>query len=134
MKFGKKTPTVAEYLAGQIALSGKSQLEIADACGFTNPNVITMFKQGKSKLPLSRVASIANALGVDPKHLFTLCMREYEPETWAQIEAGVLGQPLLTDSELEILQIIRAAARERNPKLRAEDKTKLRALFESWGR
>lgn len=109
--------TVAEYLNAQIDLCGKTQLEIARECGFEKPNIITMFKQGKSKLPLSRVGVMAKALGVDPVYLFALVMSEYEPETWRVINEGILQQPLLTSNELEIIEIVRAS-NVPNPKVR----------------
>lgn len=117
--------TVAEYLARQIDLSGKTQLEIARECGFEKPNVITMFKQGKSKLPISRVGVMAKALGVDPVYLFQLAMQEYEPDTWAVIQDSILKQPVLTQNELEILELVRSA-NVVNPKVRTiEEKERI---------
>lgn len=126
----RKRPTVAEYLTAQIDLCGKTQQEIAQECGFEKSNIITMFKQGKSKLPISRVPAMARALGVDPLYLFQLAFSEYEPDTWAAIEDAVLRQPLLTANEREILEVIRSS-KVHDPKLRtAEEKGRLRSFVD----
>ncbi len=57
--------TVAEFLADKIGAIDKTQREIAEACGFDNPNIITMFKNGHTKLPINRIAPLAKALDVD---------------------------------------------------------------------
>lgn len=112
--------TVAEYLAQQIHLSGKTQAEIAREAGFNKPNIITMFKQGATKLPMGKIGPVARALEVDPLHLYMLAMQEYEPETWEALRDSVLRQPLVTNNELEILQVIRQS-RVSNPKLRTDE-------------
>ncbi|UUZ75397.1 hypothetical protein LP414_27155 [Polaromonas sp. P1(28)-13] len=113
----RNVPTVAEYLTGQIDLCGKAQHELAKECGYANANIITMLKQGRSKLPMGRVGVMAKALGVDPLFLFSLVMNEYEPETWATIQEFVLKQPLVTNNEMEIIELVRTA-KVVNPKLR----------------
>ena len=44
----------------------KTQAEIAEEAGFVNPNMVTMIKQGATKLPIDRVPALAKALEVDP--------------------------------------------------------------------
>jgi transcriptional regulator with XRE-family HTH domain len=116
----KNKVTVAEYLSQQFDLCGKTQLEIARECGFEKPNVLTMFKQGKSKLPIARVGRMARAIGVDPLFLFQLVMSEYEPETWAEIEKLVLQQPYVSQNEMEIVQLLRMTGVP-NPKVRTQE-------------
>jgi len=118
--------TVAEYLAQQIHLSGKTQAEIAREAGFNKPNIITMFKQGATKLPIGKIGPVAKALEIDPMHLYMLAMQEYEPETWNALRESVLRQPLVTSNELEIIHVIRQS-RISNPKIRTDDE-KLRLL------
>lgn len=125
----RKRPTVAEYLTAQIDLCGKAQLEIAKECGFGNANIITMFKQGKSKLPVSRIGAIAKALNVDALYLFTLVMSQYEPETWQVIEESIFKQPLLSRNELEIIEVLRES-KVINPTIRTdEERGRLMAVF-----
>ncbi len=51
--------TVAEFLTHAITHSGKTQKLIADELGYDNPNIITMFKQGSSPVPLKKVGPLA---------------------------------------------------------------------------
>ena len=65
----KPKMTVAQYLNTKINESGKTQKEIATEIGYDSPNVITMFKQGLTKLPMNTIGPIARALEVDPVYL-----------------------------------------------------------------
>lgn len=124
VKASKPKLTVAEYLDAQINMCGKPQKQIAEEAGFPKPNIITMLKKGDTKLPLEKIGKFAKAIEVDPIHLFKLCMSEYQPETWIEIQK-MLGQPVLTVNELEILELIRGANVE-NPRLRTdEERTRL---------
>lgn len=115
---------VAEYIAGQINLSGKSQAEIAKDIGFAMPNMITMLKKNATKLPIDKIGKLSKSLGVDSVHLYKMCMAEYYPDTWAVIQ-GFLAQPVLTENEMEIVKVIRES-NVINPKLRTEeDRVKL---------
>lgn len=112
--------TVAEYLTQQINLSGKTQQEIAREVGFPKPNVISMIKNGNTKLPISKIAPMAKALGIDPVHLFRIVMQEYDPDTWAIIEESILKQPVISANEYEIIQVMRQG-NVVNPKIRNDD-------------
>ena len=98
--------TVAEYLVQKIAESGKTQRVIAEECGFENPNIISMFKKGETRLPLNRIEPLASALNVDPAHLLRLVMLEYMPRTWDDIEWMLKGS-IMTDSELRLISAFR---------------------------
>ena len=120
----QKKPTVAEYLAAQIALSGKSQADIAREVGYERSNVVNMMKQGTLKLPITKVGAMAKALGVDPVHLLRLTMTEYMPETMAAVEQ-IMGRALLTESEQRILEVVRKAAAGREVRLDREKERQL---------
>lgn len=98
--------TVAEFLADRIAAVDKTQREISQECGFDNPNIITMFKQGHTKLPINRIAPLAKALEVDPAHLLRLVMLEYMPETWECVE-NIMQSTVLSANELELVRAYR---------------------------
>ena len=126
-----KTMTVARFLEQQIALSGKSQRMIAAECGYPNPNIITMFKKGSTKLPLDKVAAMAEALGADRRHLLRLAMMEYQPEAWAVI-VRIMGMGVsVTDAEVAVLELAREAGRGRTPNLDVtESRVELTAAIE----
>lgn len=77
-----KNMLVAELISRLVENSGKSQRQIAKECGYVNPNMITMIKTGRTRLPLSRVPVMARALNVAPEVLLGAVMSEYNPETW----------------------------------------------------
>lgn len=106
-KPSKPNITVAEYITQQVNLCGKQQLDIAREAGFNKPNIITMIKQGKTKLPMAKVGPMAKALEVDPTYLFQLAMQEYEPDTWEALKDYIFKAPLLTQNEVEIIETVR---------------------------
>lgn len=99
-------PTVAEFLADKIAAIDKTQRQISEECGFDNPNIITMFKNGLTKLPINRIAPLAKALDVDPAHLLRLVMNEYMPESWECVE-NIMQSTVLTSNELQLVRAYR---------------------------
>lgn len=105
----KKVPfgrlSVAEYLEWAIYESGKTQREIAEEVGYDKPNIITMFKQGLTKLPLEKVPVMAKALGVSRRYLMILALREYSPRLLGVIEETFGLQ--VTDNEEAIIKLIR---------------------------
>ena len=100
--------TVAGFLNTKFASSDVRQNRIAKQIGYDHPNVLTMFKQGKTKLPLNKVGPLAKALQTDPMHLLRLVMSEYMPETWESLQ-DLVGTSLVTKKELELLQAVRLA-------------------------
>lgn len=100
--------TVAKYISQQLQMCGKSQIEVANEIGYDNANVITMFKQGKTKLPIVKVKLLAKSLGVDPVFLLKLVMTEYMSDTWDVI-SDILGGSIITEPEERILAVIHQA-------------------------
>lgn len=123
--------TVAQFLSQKIDSSDKSQSEIAQELGYPNPNIITMFKQGRTKVPITKIGAIAKALEIDPLHFMRIVMNEYSPDTWAVLES-IRGN-IVSDSEMEIIRTIREAAGEHDVKPSSDDqKQELKNLVNSW--
>lgn len=104
------SPSVADFLTTMITASGKTQKEIATELGYDNPNIITMFKQGSTRLPLTKVGPMAIALDVDPLELFRLALGEYAPDTLIAIDA-FLSPSLLTKNERELIDAFRSVTK-----------------------
>lgn len=104
------TSNVAQFLKQALAASGKTQREIARELGYENSNVITMFKQGQTKVPLAKAGSMAKALGIDPVFFFKLLLNEYAPETLSAIEE-FFDTCLLTKNERDLLESYRHATK-----------------------
>lgn len=94
--------TVAQYLTFHINNSEKTQRQIALEIGYTKPNIITMFKQGATKLPLDKIGPLAKALEIAPDDLFFKVMTEYMPDTFEALSPFLCGQ-MLSKDELEML-------------------------------
>lgn len=58
-----------QHIASLIARSGKTQKEIARGLGYTNANIVTMFKNGCTRVPADKVASLAQLLDHPPSAL-----------------------------------------------------------------
>lgn len=102
-----KVMTVAEYLTHAIDMSGKSQKEIAREVGWQKPNMISMVKQGITKVPIEKAPALAKACGVDPAAFLGIVMREYFPEVWTVINKN-LGY-VLTEEERKMIDEFRAS-------------------------
>ena len=123
-------PTVAEYLAGQIDMSEKTQREIAAEIGYDRPNILTMLKQGTTKIPLNKVAPLARALGVDPAYFIRVVLREYLPDMWDAIQE-CLGGGIATKNEAAMLAVIRDATKNSNPAMDTARANELRRWAKS---
>ncbi|GAC1645372.1 MAG: hypothetical protein NVS9B15_02980 [Acidobacteriaceae bacterium] len=73
-------PTVAEYLAEKIDLSGRTQTEISELCGFKRPPMVSMLRYGRVRLPYDRIRTLARVLRIDHRELALLAIEEYDPE------------------------------------------------------
>lgn len=119
--------TVAEFIADRLAEIDKTQREVAEACGFDQPQIITLFKQGRTKVPLDRVGPLAKALDVDPAHLLRLAMQEYLPETWNAIEE-ILHSTVLTKNELELIRKYRQVTGDSDAQAMVADRDAVLAI------
>jgi len=86
-------PTIPQFLAFHIKRSGLKQREVARACGFLRPNIVSMIKSGETRLPLERLGAMARILDVDPAALFSVWMATYYGDTWREL-GPLVGWPL----------------------------------------
>lgn len=94
----------------------KTQVEIAAAVGYTNPNMITMIKQGSSKVGLDRIPALARALGCDPALLMRLALEQAIGRTAAEAVVEIFGDPV-TMNERGWIEAIRVASNHTDPRL-----------------
>ena len=104
---GKKESRLAKFIDAHIDMlrGDKTQIEIAEALGYDRPQIITMFKQGRTRVPLNKIGPLARALGADPARMMRLALEEYSKETWEAI-ADTIGEPV-TQNERSILKALR---------------------------
>lgn len=101
-------------------LDEKSSLnyqELADALGYSRPNIISMWRSGNTRVPLQKLAPLAKLLNVDFLHLLRLWHEQYaDEEGYNQIEAAL--NRMASPSEAQFLGGLRQASFGRNFKLR----------------
>lgn len=119
--------TVAKYLSNKIESSGIKQSDLAHQIGYSKPNIITMFKQGLTKLPISKVKVTAEALNVDPVHLLRLVLEEYQPETLESIEE-IVGYAV-SDNEMKVVELLRETTKDADPVIHSKAMKELKKVF-----
>ena len=102
----KDTQTVAEFLTFHIERSYRTQKEIALDIGYTKANIITMFKQGLTRLPLDKIGIVAEVLEIDPGVLFNKVLKEYMPDTLTALKPIMKGLEL-SEEECELIAFYR---------------------------
>lgn len=88
----------AEFLDEAIENSGRTQREIAEIAGFRSANILSMMKQGGTKVPIERIPALARACRVDPRTFAEIAMKEYHPEIWTVLES-VFSRPMTFEEE-----------------------------------
>lgn len=106
----------------------KKQKEIAHEAGLMTPNLITMIKNGSTKIPLDRVPALARALETDPAFLMRLTLEQAIGPTASVAVLEVFGTAT-TLNKRAWLEEIRDASGQTDPKLTARSRTALRAIF-----
>jgi hypothetical protein len=72
-------PRFTDYFASLLGRSEFSQRELAAMIGFNHPNVMSMLKTGRMKVPLDRIPDLAWALNADPFVLLVLALNDEHP-------------------------------------------------------
>ena len=106
----------------------KTQAEIASEAGFPNANMMTFLKNGRNKLPIDRVPSLAKALEVDPAYLMRLALDQAVGSTAAKAITDIFGSPA-TENERGWLAELRDASDNSDPRLTARSRAALRGIF-----
>ncbi|SEP26891.1 hypothetical protein SAMN04490248_1626 [Salinihabitans flavidus] len=106
----------------------KSQLQIANEAGYPNPNMITMIKNGTSKLALDRVPSMAKALESDPAYLMRLALEQAVGDLAARAIIEIFGTPI-TANELGWIEAIRTATDNTDPRITSRSQAAINAIF-----
>ena len=106
----------------------KTQAEIAEQAGYVNQNMITMIKQGSTKVALDRVPALARALECDPAYLMRLALEQAIGRTAAAAVVEVFGDPV-TMNERGWIDAIREASDNTDPRITSRTLAAIRAMF-----
>jgi len=97
---------VSAFIAYHLKASRKTHVEIAREVGFGSSNTLSMIKNGTMRIPLDRVPSLAESLGICVQNLFVRCVEEYEPGLWEAIQLSLPGA-FLSDDDLKMLLFVK---------------------------
>lgn len=75
-----------QRLRTEMEASDMSNVQLADLLGYDHPNIISMFRSGKTRVPLAKVPALARALGLDARELLRAWFRAYQPDDLPVIE------------------------------------------------
>ena len=106
----------------------KNQREIAVEAGFTNPNMLTMLKQGHTKLAMDRVATLAAALETDPKNFLRLALLQQGNQTMARVFDEVIGT-VVSRNEVGWLEVLREASGGSDPAITSRARSAVLSIF-----
>lgn len=106
----------------------KNQAKIASEAGYVNQNMVTMIKQGSSKVALDRVPALASALECDPAYLMRLALEQAIGSTASEAVVEVFGAPV-TQNERGWIDAIREASNNGDPRLTGRSQAAIKGLF-----
>lgn len=94
---------------------GATNQELAQKWNYRSPGIISMWRTGKSRIPIERITDLAQLLGVDMAFLLPLWIDQYVPAR----EGGNVSKEvertfkrLATTNEFAVLRNMRAAAKQ----------------------
>ena len=119
--------SMAQYIDEMMEELELSDKGVALRLGYSTPNVIRMFRQGRMKVPLDLVPTLADAIGANRSKLMDRALQEYLPAT---IRALILCHSGFSDNELALVSFIRKISENADPSIDDEHIRKgLEALF-----
>lgn len=122
---------MAQFLIDHLP-ADKTYNEIATDLGYARPNIVSMWKAGKTKFTLDNVMALADLTKVDPGYVLALYVDQYvkqNSEVDRFDEIVEIFTRLTTSEEWEAIAIIREARRGNSMPLTAEQRDGLKALF-----
>ena len=122
-----KYPLVQDVLSDAMDEVDMTQAEMAERLNYTRPNIITMWKKGRTPLPIPQVGHVAKLLNIDESYLMKVCLHEYHPEMLKAIES-TFGESV-SEPEKAILEIFRKAVPKGSVKINASTKKIIRKGF-----
>jgi hypothetical protein len=108
---------LSEFIDARWGATGLTNDEAASKFGFLASNVVSMWRVGRTAVPLARLPMIADLLGVDLVMLFALWLKQARlrndgvPATLIE----VLERRLVTANEADVIKTLRHATRNADP-------------------
>jgi transcriptional regulator with XRE-family HTH domain len=128
----KTGPTyeLAEWLNANLPRrTNMTNEELADDMGYARSNIISMWRTGKSRIPLERLPDLSRLLNVSMAELMPMWVEQYAPQI--RVEVGKMFNRLVTENEFEVIEAIRQASESTNPK---PSRAQLKAVREAFAK
>ena len=114
-------------LAERIKAKGTSQVSLAEALGYANANMISLFKKGTTRIPLDKVVPFARALDVDPAEMIREWFDTYMPGILPTVIDPYIGMALTANEEAWVRRLRKLWGRV--PPFRGEWEVPLMQMF-----
>lgn len=119
----KRPTNFNAWFKTQFELSGLSNVELAEQLG-VGANMISIWKAGRSPVPMKHIFKLAEIFGADPLYVRNLFFKEFFPGLW-KMDEKVRKLSDITIREMEFLEILRSAP-VHNPGMNEEQKEEFR--------
>lgn len=93
------------YIRALREAQGKSQQEVATACGYTSRAAISSVEKGKNDIAFDRLPLLAHSLGVEPKELFEVYANDKATDTERRAQVETIRQALNTLTPEQLQQV-----------------------------
>lgn len=84
----------------------KTQRQIASEVGYDQPNIISMWKRGETKVPLRKIPALARSIGGDPTHMWRLALEQFDEPGVGQAVQEIFGN-IVSNNEAELVFHVR---------------------------
>lgn len=106
--------SMAQYIHEMMEELDLSDKVVALRLGYSTPNIIRLFREGRMKVPLDLVPALADAIGANRSRLMDRALQEYLPAT---IRALILCHSGFSDNELALVSFVRKVSQNADPSL-----------------
>ena len=105
---------LAEWLNQNLnSLTSLTNEEIATKLGYTSPNIISMWRTGRTRVPLDRLPGLCEILNVDISYLLPLWIEQYGKDKAYSLVLHAIKNSV-SDSELQLVEAVRETSNGRN--------------------
>ena len=127
-KTGEKY-ALAEWLNKNLRnLTDLTNDELATKLGYTQPNIVSMWVTGRTKVPLEKLLPLAQVMDVDYSFLLPLWVEQYAGKD-AYIELMRTLQRAVSEDEAELVKSIRKITKGRKVKITAAQEKQIAAIL-----
>lgn len=121
---------LAEWLNDNLdRLTTLTNDQIATRLGYTRPNIISMWRTGRTRIPLEQLSPLGEILGVELMFLLPLWLEQYmDKKGYKEVEAA--SKRLVSEEEAAFLDRVRKITGGKRFKMRPGSEQLIRSMIE----